>query len=509
MGSTQSTETKPQLSEKLSERKLAQQLQALQVNQDDHIANGFVHVDSDPPTPLSSGSPTLSVSATQEWEKKLLEDPKNRLALSALTSNAPNTILTSRSTKIADTQAFNIKIPLEGSPVTNQRASGRCWLFAATNVFRVAVMRRHNLKEFQLSQAYLFYWDKLEKANFFLEQVLDTMGEDLEGRLMQMLLASPVGDGGQWDMVANLVNKYGLVPQSVYPDSYNAMNSHSMDTLITTKLREDALVLRSLAGNSATSQSSLAVVKEKMLREIHLMLTLMLGPPPSPDSNFTWEYYDKNDALHRVETTPLKFAKELSSSTSVRACGGTDVHELFSLVNDPRNEYKTLLSVKRLGNVLEGRSVAYVNVDMNTMKTACIGMLRRGLPIFFGSDVGKYLDGAAGIMDLDIIDYSLAFNTALNMSKAQRLMAGESSMTHAMVLTAVHIVDGKPVRWRVQNSWGETAGDKGWFVMSDKWMDQFVYQAVVDPEFVSKEVREVLEQKPKMLELWDPMGALA
>ncbi|KAI9719735.1 MAG: hypothetical protein M1812_003223 [Candelaria pacifica] len=505
MGSVPSKESKQQqLNEKLPERNLAQQLQALHVDKDEPTDEGFVQVNSG-----SYCSPTLSISATQAWEKKLLEDPKNRLALSALTSNSPNTVLTSRNTKIADTQTFNIKIPLEGYPVTNQRASGRCWLFAATNVFRVAIMRRHNLKEFELSQAYLFYWDKLEKANFFLEQVLDTMDEDMEGRLMQALLSSPVGDGGQWDMVANLVNKYGLVPQSVYPDSYNAMNSRYMDALVTTKLREDALKLRTLAGSSATPQSSLAGVKEKMLREIHLMLTLMLGPPPSLDSDFVWEYYDKNDVLHSVTTTPLKFAKELSSSQSVRACGGTDVHELFSLVNDPRNSYNTLLSVKRLGNVFEGRSVGYVNVDMDTMKTACVAMLRRGLPIFFGSDVGKYLDGAAGIMDLDIIDYSLAFNISLNMSKGQRIVTGESSMTHAMVLTAVHVVDGKPVRWRVQNSWGEAAGDKGWFVMSDKWMDQFVYQAVVDPEFVSKEVRDVLKQNPKMLELWDPMGALA
>ena len=372
-------------------------------------------------------------------------------------------------------------------------------------------MRRYNLKEFELSQSYLFFWDKLEKANWFLEQILDTTDEDLDGRLVQALMASPVGDGGQWDMVANLVEKYGLVPQHLYPDSFNAMNSSTMASLITTKLREDALILRDLASKSPNPRSSVGSMKEKMMREIHLMLTLMLGSPPLPNKEMTWEYYDKDDKFGSLTTTPLKFAAELSSKESIEANRGADVHELFSLVNDPRNEYGSLLSVSRLGNVIGMPGVRYVNVSMSTMKNACIAMLKSELPIFFGSDVGKWSDSKSGIMDTELIDYELGFNIRLGLTKAQRLMTSESAMTHAMVLTAVHVDDaeGKPVRWRVQNSWGEGAGSKGWFVMSDRWMDQFVYQAVVDPSFVDKEVRDVLKKEPKMLPLWDPMGALA
>ena len=371
-------------------------------------------------------------------------------------------------------------------------------------------MRRYNLKEFELSQSYLFFWDKLEKANWFLEQILDTTDEDLDGRLVQALMASPVGDGGQWDMVANLVEKYGLVPQHLYPDSFNAMNSSTMASLITTKLREDALILRDLASKSLNLRSSVGSMKEKMMREIHLMLTLMLGPPPPPSKEMTWEYYDKDDKFGSLTTTPLDFAAELSSKESVEANRGSDVHELFSLVNDPRNAYGSLLSVSRLGNVIGMRGVRYVNVSMSIMKTACIAMLKAELPIFFGSDVGKWSDSKSGIMDTGLIDYELGFNIRLGLTKAQRLMTSESAMTHAMVLTAVHVdAEGKPVRWRVQNSWGEGAGSKGWFVMSDRWMDQFVYQAVVDPSFVDKEVSDVLKKEPKMLPLWDPMGALA
>lgn len=285
-----------------------------------------------------------------------------------------------------------------------------------------------------------------------------------------------------------------------------------MDRLITTKLREDAVIIRGIASSNATPdaiKATIAAEKDKMLREIHLILTLMLGPPPAPDKPFTWEFYDRDGTLTTVKMRPTAFAKELSDSRTMRALSGTDVHRLFSLVNDPRNTYNRLLSVSRLGNVWEGRAVTYVNVDMGVMKDACIGMLKRGLPVFFGCDVGKYSDSAKGIMDTALFDYELGFNIKLGMSKAARLQTGESQMTHAMVLTAVHVVDGKPVRWRVENSWSDRVGDKGYFVMSDAWMDEFVYQAVVDPSVVSATVRKVLEQKPKMLELWDPMGALA
>ncbi|KAK4693913.1 bleomycin hydrolase, partial [Lecanoromycetidae sp. Uapishka_2] len=502
-----------------SPEQLAERVETLNANDQSGKTSpekDYIYVNKNMETPTTETLPeyspcseTLSISTTEKWEKELMQDPKNRLALSALAGTDPKQVLTQRSAKIADTQSFNIKISLEGAPITNQRSSGRCWLFAATNVFRVAVMRRYNLKEFELSQSYLFFWDKLEKANYFLEQILDTTEEDLEGRLVQTLLAAPVGDGGQWDMVANLVEKYGLVPQHLYPDSHNAMNSSTMGALITTKLREDALKLRELASKSENPIFTLGIIKEKMMREIHLILTLMLGPPPSPDKKMTWEYYDKDDKFGSVNATPLEFAGELSSKATVEANRGADVHELFSLVNDPRNKYRDLLSVSRLGNVVGMRGVRYVNVDMETMKNACISMLKAELPIFFGSDVGKYSDSKSGIMDTELIDYELGFNIRLGLTKAQRLMSSESSMTHAMVLTAVHVIEGKPVRWRVQNSWGDSAGTKGWFVMSDAWMDQFVYQAVVDPKFVSKEITDVLKKEPKMLPLWDPMGALA
>lgn len=506
MGASQSS-----VNEAAVQQQLVQQLQALRlkdkIRQQD-IERDYVQVDtSEKGQPLShSSDPSLSVSTASAWERELLSDPKNRLALSALLQNDVRNIVSQKVATLSDTQTFNVKIPFEGAPVTNQRSSGRCWLFATTNVLRVPLMKKYNLKEFELSQSYLFFWDKLEKANWFLEQVLDTTDEDLDSRLVQELLGAPVNDGGQWDMAANLVHKYGLVPQTLYPDSYNAMNSSAMGSIITTKLREDALVLRSMKKSAA--QSSILATKAKMMQEVHCILTLMLGPPPKPDEKFTWEYYDANEKFHKMTKTPLDFAKDLSSSSAVRTLG-TNVSSLFSLVNDPRNPYMRLLTVDRLGNVVGGRPITYVNVDMSTMKQAAIAMLKAGIPVFFGSDVGKFSNSTSGIMDTALYDYKLAFNISLNLSKSQRLKARESAMTHAMVLTAVQVEDGKSVRWRVMNSWGDTAGTKGYFVMSDAWMDQFVYQIVVDPAYVSKDIKDVLKQEPKVLNLWDPMGALA
>ncbi|POR33280.1 Bleomycin hydrolase [Tolypocladium paradoxum] len=453
----------------------------------------------------------LPLDAVASLPTDILRDPKNRLALSALRSANPQQVLTSLSAQVADQQIYNIKIPFEGGPITNQRSSGRCWLFASTNVFRVALMKKYSLESFELSQAYLFYWDKLEKANWFLEQVIDTAGEDLDGRLVQRLMGDLVSDGGQWDMVYNLVDKYGLVPQTLYPDSWSARNSSVLNTIVKNKLREFALRLRKMArGPEQMAPAVLTGFKVRMMQEIQHIMTLLLGPPPKPTDAFTWQYNDKDGKAHELTITPKDFARDISSAEF--RVNSVVIESMISLVHDPRHEPLSLLTVSRLGNVVGGRGVSYVNVDIDTLKSACIKMLKAGLPIFFGCDVGKFSDNASGIMDTALYLYDLGLGSSLlGMTKAQRLLAGESQMTHAMVLTAVHVDEqtGKPVRWRVQNSWGTDPGDKGWFVMSDAWMDEFVYQAVVDPRFCSKEVRDVVKKEPVVLPLWDPMGALA
>lgn len=383
MGAKQS-----KISEASVQAQLVDRLRALELKKTTAEMGDYESQDVAPPA-YAELSRDVSINTAEQWEKQLLSDSKNRLAMAAFTSNDATTIIKSRSALIADQQVYNISIPLEGSPVTNQRQSGRCWLFASTNVFRVPLMKKYDLKEFQLSQAYLFFWDKLEKANLFLENILDTLDEPLDSRLLQSLMAAPVNDGGQWDMVANLVEKYGLVPQTLYPDAFNASNSRVMGKLLTTKLREDALRLRSLAKSAKSTSADLQTTKHHMMREIHLILTLMLGPPPAPHKPFTWQYYDSNGKFHSLTTTPVKYAASISSSESVRATGA-DVSKFFSLVHDPRNKYNTLLTVDRLGNVSSGRPVTYVNVEVSVLKATAISMIKKGIPVFFGSDVGQF-----------------------------------------------------------------------------------------------------------------------
>lgn len=405
------------------------------------------------------------------------------------------------STILRDSQIFNTTIPREGSPITDQDNSGRCWIFAATNIFRIAIQQKYDINEFELSQAYLFFWDKVEKANHFLESILDTADEDLDSRLVSSLYVSPVEDGGQWEMIVNLIDKYGIVPKALYPDSWNAHNTTSMTQLLASKLREDGLRLRTAAlaaKNDKARVPDIARMKDEMMQDVIRIITLCLGPPPVADEKFTWQFYNSAKQYKSISLTPLEFADN------------THVKTFISLVNDPRNDYNRLLTVDRLSNVWGGKQVTYVNVSNDVLKQACITMLKKGLPVFFGSDVGKQSDGQKGIMDPDLVDYKLGFNVQLQMSKAERLRTGESKMNHAMVLTAVHLdKDGSAVRWRVENSWSASYGTDGYFVMSDRWMDEFCYQAVVDPTVVDKAVRDVLKQEPKVLPLWDPMGALA
>jgi bleomycin hydrolase len=300
----------------------------------------------------------------------------------------------------------------------------------------------------------------------------------------------------------------------VYPDALAAQSSRGMDSVITAKLRGDALTLRSMCtSESLSSRRSIPVVKANMLKEVHRILTIMLGPPPNPNAPFTWEYLDAESKYHTLSRTPLEFAKELSSPSLTRSLHGADVNALFSLVHDPRYKPLTLLRVSRLGNVIGGNATTYVNVTMQSLKTAAIKMLKAGLPVFFGCDVGKSSNSQAGIMDDKMFNYDLAFDISLNMDKKERMITGASAVTHAMVLTGVQIEDKdgekKSVRWRVQNSWGKDAGTDGYWVMSDGWMDEYVYEIVVDPGFVDKEVRDVRGSDPVVLPLWDPLGSLA
>ncbi len=453
-------------------------------------------------TPTSGLDNPITSSTIDTWETNLLSDPKNRLALAAISNNSITSVIKSNANfNKTNDHFFSDTVAFEGNPITNQKSSGRCWLFASTNVFRVAISKKYKLDSFELSQAYLFFYDKLEKSNYFLKNIIETVDEPLDSRLIQYLLLEPTNDGGQWDMVVNLVEKYGLVPHTLYPDSFNATASGVMDNFINNKLRDGALLLRKFASDKSVSTARINDIKERIVKEIYDILVISLGPPPKADNEFTWEYVDKDKKFHSVKTTPLDFYKNVA---------GLDATQYFSLIHDPRNEYERFYTVDRLGNVVGGKGIEYVNVDINEIKKAAINSIKNNEPVFFGSDVGKFSDSSSGVLDVKSWDYELGFNTKVNLTKEERLRTRASAMTHAMVLTGVHIVDGKPVKWRIENSWGETAGDKGYMTASDAWFDEYVLQVVTQPSYVPKKLVDIWKSgDPIVLPVWDPMGALA
>lgn len=396
--------------------------------------------------------------------------------------------------------SFSVDLPNVGD-ITDQKHSGRCWMFAALNVMRMETIQKLNLKTFELSQSYPLFWDKLERSNWFLETIIETKGEPVDGRLVSYLLENPMGDGGQWDMFVSLVEKYGVVPKEAMPESAASSETKELDKYLTTKLREFACILRTAASKNGQTDDELRVMKENMLETIYRMLCIALGKPPV---SFTFEVRNKDDKFIRAENiTPVEFYKQYV---------GMDLESYVSLINAPTADkpFGKTYTVQYLGNVKGGKEVSYLNLPSDELKRLAIKQLQDGKAVWFGSDVGQSSEKMSGLMDLQVLDVKDLFDTNFPLSKAQRLDYGESRMTHAMVLTGVNLdAKGNPERWKVENSWGEENGLKGFFVMTDQWFDAFTYQVVINKKYLSEEQKQMLTQKPIVLKPWDPMGSLA
>jgi bleomycin hydrolase len=386
-------------------------------------------------------------------------------------------------------------------PITNQKSSGRCWGFAGLNLFRIYLGRKYSIKDFQFSQSYFMFWDKLEKSNYFLESIIKTAKEDWNSRLVMHLLSNPIQDGGQWDMWVNLVNKYGVVPQTEMPESYSSSNSRYMNRMITRKLRENAKVLRH-AISDGVGDDDLLKQKQLMLQDIYKMLTIHLGTPPT---KINWQSRDKKKKFIRfTDMTPQSFYKDHV---------GLNLDEYVCLINCPMSdkEYNKVYTVDYLGNVVEGNPIRYLNVDSEKMKEAAVKSLLADEPVWFGCDVSKHFHRELGVMDMDLFDYDSFYNLEFGMDKAARLEYGDSQMTHAMLFTGVDLdLHNKPVKWRVENSWGTKGGEKGYNIMSDKWFDEYNYEVVVHKNHLPDELVDLFNNEDAIhLDPWDPMGALA
>ena len=368
---------------------------------------------------------------------------------------------------------FSVEIPTMSA--TNQKSSGRCWMFAALNVLRERVAAKTGMEQFELSQSYCAFWDKFERVNYFYDCILDTADLPADDRTVTYLLQTGVHDGGQWDMFVNIVKKYGVVPKHAMPETFQSSATGSMNRLLNTNLKTGAAALRNLCREGAGAEA-VEARKAELLKEAYNFLCICYGAPPQ---TFDFEYCDKEKQYHIDRgLTPHRFFEKYVDM---------DLDAYVSIIDAPTKDkpYQHMYTVKYLGNVSGGQEVAYLNLPMEEMKALIIRQLQDGEVVWFGSDVSKFGDRAGGIWDDKSFEYELLTGLDLSLTKEERLDYRDSCMCHAMVITGVNLVDGKPNRWKIENSWGDDRGEKGYYVASDSWFDEFVYQAVVRREYLA------------------------
>ena len=440
----------------------------------------------------------IKVEKIKELNEKFDNCRGNRIAQNAAMTNGVAQAATNK--KIEGIERHSFSINLNQGEITNQKQSGRCWMFAALNTFRYRIIKDLNLKNFELSQSYPLFYDKLEKSNYFFNSILKTLDEDLDGRLLAHLLSDPLGDGGQWDMFVNLVDKYGVVPKDVMPESANSESTRFMDEYLTKLLRTYASKLRSSHENGA-SMEELEKMVEGYMEDVHRALCVSLGTPPEV---FDFEVRDKDDNfISEKNITPQEFFKKYVKQ---------DLNEYISIINAPTKDkpYNETYTVDFLGNVVEGKDVKYINLPIEELKQAAIEQLKAGEPVWFGCDVGQFFSRDGFVLDLEAVKVDDLFKVDYDMTKEERLDYSESLMTHAMVFQGVDLDEnGKSTRWRVENSWGKDAGKDGYLVMTDRWFDQYMYQVAINKKYLSEEILKNWEKEPKHLKPWDPMGSLA
>lgn len=437
---------------------------------------------------------------TARAHKAFAADASARIAKNAVSASPIRKVARVPEALGIDSRTFDVQ--LSQGDITNQKRSGRCWMFASLNTMRFRVMKKLNLKTFELSQAYPLFWDKYERANWFFQNIISTANDPATSREVAFLLLDPLCDGGQWDMFRSIVKKYGVVPKDAMPETHCSSNTGDMDAFLTRFLRGGAKTLREMVAAGAGADE-LSAKQAELLGQFYRMLAICLGEPPA---SFELRLRDKDDKLVASGTfTPKQFFDEYVEM---------NLDDYISVINAPTADkpYFHSYSVRFLGNVAEDGGVHYVNLPVESLKRAAIAQLKDGLPVWFGCDVDQNYLQDDGMMGIDTMDVDGLFGVPVmaSMDKAARLDYGESLMTHAMVFQGVNLNgDGKPTLWRVENSWGKDHGHDGYDLMTDDWFSEYVYQVVVDKKYLTDEERAAYDEDPIELAPWDPMGALA
>ena len=405
----------------------------------------------------------------------------DRAIRNALNSTSMAVLAASADKSVMPDTNFSDEVKTNGR--TDQKSSGRCWLFTGLNVLRAQMIARHNLEEFTFSQNYLFFYDQLEKSNLFLQGIIDTRKLPMEDRKVDWLFSNPIGDGGQFTGVSNLIMKYGVVPSEAMPETYSANNTSAMRSQLSLILREGGLKLR------AAKDKDVQALKVSILKDVYRVLALCLGVPPT---EFTWRKDGKT-------YTPQEFYRQYL---------GQDLENNYVMVmNNPTLEYGKVYEIDYDRHVYDGQNWVYVNLPMDRIKEMAIASIKDNTALYFSCDVGKFLDRSKGVADTGNFDYQSLLGVDYGMDKKDRILTHASGSTHAMTLIAVDIKDGKPVKWMVENSWGETSGYKGNIIMTDEWFDNYMFRLVVEKKYVPGDVLSMMNQKPVLLPAWDPMFA--
>ena len=387
---------------------------------------------------------------------------------------------------------FSHRVPSRG--ITDQKSSGRCWLFTGLNVLRSQMMLEHDLAQLELSQAYNFFFDQLEKSNLFLQAIIDTSDKPMDDRTVDWLFRNPLSDGGQYTGLSENISKYGVVPREAMPETWTANHTSKVNRLLSLKLREDGLELRAMKKKGA-KPAAIHKRKEQMLEEVYRVLARTIGNPPQ---QFTWTRKNSKGKVVDTRTyTPLEFYKEYA---------GNDLKNDYVMVmNDPTRPYWKLYEIDYDRHNYDGQNWTYVNLPIETIKEMAIASIKDSTMMYFSCDVGKFLDRERGVLDPDNYDYASLLGIDFGMDKADRIRTYGSASSHAMTLVAVDLdKNDKPVKWMVENSWGKGPND-GHLIMTDRWFDEYMFRLVVNKKYAPKKVLDVLKQKPTLLPAWDPM----
>lgn len=453
------------------------------------------------PAKKSSGSASPVRSITTEFvanvKSQFSDKPMYRVLQNAITQTTVDNIALNRDVINAVDHTFSHHLDEWGA--TNQKGSGRCWIFAGLNLIRVGAMKKLKISNFEFSQNYVMFWDKFEKCNYFLEAIIETAGRDIDDRTVNCLLSGPINDGGQWNMFVNIVKKYGLVPKIAMPETESSSSTGAMNRAIINKVRHAAKQLRDMFAAGA-KPSELQGAKREALVTLYRILALHLGNPPD---KFDWQWRDSKKKLRReFGMTPRRFAQKYIT---------VPLDEYVCLVHDPRktSPLGRTFTVEYLGNVVGGTEVKYLNVPIEVIKQITLKTIKGGEPVWFGCDCGKGFRGDAGVWHGEVYDYDSIYDTRFDMDKASRLEYRSTAMNHAMLFTGVDVHKGQTLKWRVENSWGDGVANKGFYLMDDRWFDEHMFEIAARKSSLPEKYRKACAKKPIVLPAWDPMGSLA